>query len=406
MHFVEILVRQAHPGPAVPPYRTITQKLQDAAAYQRVEAIPWQVLVDDLAGTTHQVYGGLSDPIYLIDTEGRVAFYNMFANAPAVHQALTDLFAQGGRGVVRGGVDRFPHLGAALTNGWPALRRGLPQSVLDLMVATPGSPLPVWLGWQVRQLLAPLTLRSHPLPLPVKGALLALPALLAGVLLLLRRQAGATMPTRKREAELPDVHGRPPTLPKKAQRGSKPLQLTEDGSGPLFHRCYRADIAQPSGTRMALMRRIQGDPNTFSPPALARFEKIKGTLETMRVGDEYHIHITGPWDGPVRVSRVEPTAFALVTLEGHVEAGEIVMQLNPHPTRANAWRFEIHSWARSRDTVVDMLYSKLPLVKQAQTNMWLHFCQRVVEESGGELIGKIDVFTERAPYRGEVVGYE
>lgn len=399
-------MRQAHPGPAVPPYRTFTQKLQDAEAYQRAEVIPWEVLVDDLPGTTHQVYGGLSDPIYLIDSDGRVAFYNMFANAPAVHQALTELFAQGGRGVVHGGVDRFPHLGAALTNGWPALRRGLPQSVLDLMVATPGSPLPVWLGWQMRPLLAPLTLRSHPLPPPVTGALMALPALLAGLLLLLRRQVGATLPTREREVALPDVHGRPPTLPKRAQRGRKALQLTEDGSGPLFHRRYRADIAHPQGSRAALMQRIQSALNDFSPQTLARFEKLKGAPGGMGVGDEYHIHITGPWDGPVRVSRVAPTAFALVTLEGHVEAGEILMQLDPHPTRADAWRFEIHSWARSRDSVVDMLYSKIPLVKKAQSNMWIHFCQRVVEESGGELLGKIDLFTERAPYYGEVIAHE
>ena len=68
-----MLVRQAHPGPRVPPYRSLEQKLQDAHSYQRDEGIPWPVLVDDLAGTVHQVYGRLADPTYLIDADGRVA---------------------------------------------------------------------------------------------------------------------------------------------------------------------------------------------------------------------------------------------------------------------------------------------------------------------------------------------
>lgn len=187
MYFIDVLIRQAHPGPDVPPYQTFEQKLRDARAYQEQESIGWPVLVDDLEGTVHQVYGGLADPIYLIGTDGRVAYYNMWTHAPAVHDALLRLRAQGGRGVVRGeGVDRVPHMLAALTDGWRALRRGLPQSFVDMETAVPGQASGTWLGYQLRPLIAPLTLRAKPLPAPAKIGLIVGAA--ATVLLLLKNR--------------------------------------------------------------------------------------------------------------------------------------------------------------------------------------------------------------------------
>ncbi len=161
---MDILVRQAHPGPGVLPYRAIEQKARDARLYREQEGIPWPVLFDDLRGTVHQVYGGLSDPTYLLDADGRVAFYNLWTHAPTLHGAIEVLLAQGGRGIVRGGVDRQPHLLPALTNGWHGLERGLPQSATDLELA-------IWLGSRLRPLVGPLTLRSRPLPAPARLAL-------------------------------------------------------------------------------------------------------------------------------------------------------------------------------------------------------------------------------------------
>lgn len=37
--------------------------------------LAWTVIVDDLEGRTHQVYGGVADPTCLIDVDGPVAFY-------------------------------------------------------------------------------------------------------------------------------------------------------------------------------------------------------------------------------------------------------------------------------------------------------------------------------------------
>ena len=130
VEFVDVVIRQAHPRPGVPTYHSFEQKMHDAESYKREDNIAWTVLVDDLPGMTHQVYGGLADPTYIIDQEGRVAFYSMWTHAPTLHTSLEMLRAQGWRGVVGGGIDKTPHVAAAMTDGWNGLRRGLPQSLM------------------------------------------------------------------------------------------------------------------------------------------------------------------------------------------------------------------------------------------------------------------------------------
>lgn len=188
MHFVDILIRQAHPGPEVPSYQSFEQKWHDARRYQQEEGIPWTVLIDDLEGTTHQVYGGLADPTYLIDAEGYVAFYNMWTHVPTLHRAIALLLGQGGRGVVLGGIDSYPHLLPSLADGWRGLRRGLPQSFIDLETSAPTLASGTWLGHRLRPLLAPLALRAEPLPGPVRLGLAFATALLIFAVRRLNRQ--------------------------------------------------------------------------------------------------------------------------------------------------------------------------------------------------------------------------
>jgi hypothetical protein len=182
VHFVDVFIRQAHPGPAVPPYRAFEQKWTDAQRYQREEDIPWTILIDDLEGTTHQLYGGLADPTYLIDADGRVAFYNMWTHAPTLHKAIATLFQQDGRGIVMSGIDNWPHFLPSMTAGWRGLRRGLPQSFVDLETAAPTLASGTWLGHRLRPLLAPVALRAKPLPAPLRvGFVIAAALLLAGL---------------------------------------------------------------------------------------------------------------------------------------------------------------------------------------------------------------------------------
>lgn len=183
-----MLIRQAHPGPGVRPYASDADKLRDAERLQRDDAIPYPVLADDLPGTTHQTYGGLADPTYLLDADGRVAFYSMWTHAPTLHGAIERLVAQGGRGVVGDGVDRTPHLLSAFADGWHALRRGLLQSYTDLELSAPGMGAGLWAGYQLRPLLAPMALRARPLPTAARVGL-ALAAGVALALLVNRRRA-------------------------------------------------------------------------------------------------------------------------------------------------------------------------------------------------------------------------
>jgi len=158
--------------------------MHDGERYKNDDAIQYPVLVDDLEGSTHQVYGGNADPTYLIDSDGRVAFYNMMTHAPTLDEAIMELMEQGGQGVVHGGIDRTPHMLSSMADGWRGLRRGFPQSWIEMDLAMPGSGSSLWMTHQLRPLLAPLALRGKPLPTSAKigllvgaGAILALGAL-------------------------------------------------------------------------------------------------------------------------------------------------------------------------------------------------------------------------------------
>ena len=132
---------------------------------------------------------------------------------------------------------------------------------------------------------------------------------------------------------------------------------------------------------------------------MAKFEKVSGSPGEMKEGDEYQILITGPWNGPVRVAGVTPDKFKLVTLEGHLEAGEIQFRI----MKANETevRFEIESMARSRDAIVDFVYDKVPIAKKAQTEMWSCFCRRFGEHAcqlnskEKDRISEVTIKTER-----------
>jgi hypothetical protein len=150
------------------------------------------------------------------------------------------------------------------------------------------------------------------------------------------------------------------------------------------------------------MGHMQRDLNAFEPQNHARFSKTEGSPERMRVGDRFDITIAGPWNGAVRVVEVSPQSFSFVTLRGHPEAGQIRFRLTAHPERPGALRFEILSWARSRDMLVGLAFSAAG--KEIQKNAWAEFCMNVVEQSGGAQVGDVSVLTEERPFEKEVVG--
>jgi uncharacterized protein (UPF0548 family) len=210
------------------------------------------------------------------------------------------------------------------------------------------------------------------------------------------------VPVYAAQIEVATAQAMPYAIGSSALRGSAPLQILTTGTGPLYVRSYQVDLVNPAVDAETLMQNIVENINCYSPQALARFEKVKGDPDHIAVGDEYFIHITGPWNGPVRVIDVTPTSFTFVTLKGHLEAGEINFSVTDHPELSDALRFRIQSWARSSNMVTDLFYRVLGISQLAQTTMWTYFCEQAVEHSGGERPEKIEIMTHKTDVKNAI----
>jgi hypothetical protein len=215
-----------------------------------------------------------------------------------------------------------------------------------------------------------------------------------GVLLTAWSYMWRTTPMWRRETEgsWPD-DGPPAVDPAVSGEG---VQRPEDGAGPLFRRRYRARIHHTDMTAAELMAQLQTDPNRVAPGALAHFLKERGEQDGMRAGDEFVVHMPGPWNGPIRVVEVTPRSFRFVTLGGHIEAGQIEWRASDD---GDVLVFEIESWARGGDRLAYVLHDRIPMAKEVQLHMWTSVLERVARRSGGRLDEGIDIRTRRVELR-------
>jgi hypothetical protein len=174
------------------------------------------------------------------------------------------------------------------------------------------------------------------------------------------------------------------------------LQRRSDGFGPEVQRRYRVRISGSGMTPEGLIDALADDINRLSPTEVAWWEPT-GQASGMDSGDEYTIHMPGPWEGPVRVVDRQPTSVRLATLNGHMEAGEILFRTG---REGEDLRFEIESWARAGDPIFDVVYRRLGLGREMQGHMWVHVCERVAELCGGSVVGKVQVTTATAEEEG------
>lgn len=190
--------------------------------------------------------------------------------------------------------------------------------------------------------------------------------------------------------ELPD--DLPPKLPDGVSRDA--VQRVRDGTGPLLHRVYRARITGAALDPEGLMALIGADPNRVTPRRMARFHKAEGEEGSMRVGDEFLVHMPGPWNGPVRVVEKRPDGFRLATLDGHLEAGQIEWR---------AWRehgelvFAVESWSRQGDRLSALLHDRLRMAKEVQLYMWTTVVEHVARLAEGRLVDGVSVNTRHVP---------
>jgi len=169
------------------------------------------------------------------------------------------------------------------------------------------------------------------------------------------------------------------------------VQGPEDGTGPLVHRMYRTRMVGTSFTPERLVAVIAEDLDAVAPSEFASFQKVRGD-PGVAPGDKYIVRMPGPYDGPVQVVAKGPTSFRLVTLDGHLEAGQIEFRAD---SDHRSVVFTIESWARSADRFSDFLYTRLRLAKEVQLHMWTSVLNRVVELSGGQMEGGIVISTRR-----------
>ncbi|HET9721109.1 MAG TPA: DUF1990 family protein [Solirubrobacteraceae bacterium] len=184
----------------------------------------------------------------------------------------------------------------------------------------------------------------------------------------------------------------PPPLPDAVS--PEEIRTPRDGVGPLLHRLYRCRIQDARLRPHELMSRLQADPDLVAPRQIARFTKAAGEDGRMHVGDEFLVHMPGPWNGPVRTVEVRPDGFRFATLEGHLEAGQIEWR---------AWEQDgdlhvaVESWARGADRLSAILHDRLRMAKEVQLYMWTTVLERMPSQAGGCLADGVHVHTRRVP---------
>jgi Domain of unknown function (DUF1990) len=199
-----------------------------------------------------------------------------------------------------------------------------------------------------------------------------------------------TTPLHRRQLDgaLPD--DLPPALPDGVELGD--AQGPDEGEGPLLHRIYTARYAGARLDPEGLMACLQADPDRVAPRALSKFRKTAGEAGSMRVGDEFLVHMPGPWDGPVRVVAVTPRSFRFATLQGHLEAGQIEWRAGESEGRLT---FQIESWARAGDRLSAIMHDRLLMAKEVQLHMWSSVLERVGRLVEGRLERGLDIETRR-----------
>lgn len=183
----------------------------------------------------------------------------------------------------------------------------------------------------------------------------------------------------------------PPALPDDVSH--EHVQSPDGAHGPLLHRIYSCTIAGSDVEPAELIATLAADPNRVAPWQIARFRKTHGVEGRLAIGDEFLVHMPGPWDGPVRAVEVAADRFRFVTLAGHLEAGQVEWR---------AWndgnlRFAVESWARGGDRLSAFAHDRLRMAKEVQLYMWTSVVERVPRIVGGRLLDGVRVYTRRVP---------
>jgi hypothetical protein len=134
--FVFLYSREAHPGENFPAHRSMEQKLAHARAFKERFQIERPILVDDLVGTGHKLYGMVPNMTYIIGRGGKILFRADWTDPPTIEWAVQ--YIQNSRARRRDGFHMAPFYAEIVGYRWnnPAkVREGLaragPKAVED-----------------------------------------------------------------------------------------------------------------------------------------------------------------------------------------------------------------------------------------------------------------------------------
>ena len=209
---------------------------------------------------------------------------------------------------------------------------------------------------------------------------------LAGTVLVTWRYIWATTPLHRTECP-----GGPADRPPRVPREVLDDRVQLDGHGPLFHRRFRVQVSGAKLGAGELIDLVARDFKHFVPSEVVDVHLGARDGGGPDVGDELVVEMPGPWNGPVRIAHRDRTTVRLVTLRGHLEAGQV--QFRAADEDGGLLVFEIELWARAADRLVHLLYAHLRFAKEVQLNMWVRFCLAAVTTSGGKLVDGVHITT-------------
>ncbi len=109
--FYTVYVRENHPSEMFPAHETMDQKIKSANALKKDDKLDHDILVDDVAGSFHQIMGNFGNSIYVVGKDMRVSHWSPFTNAELLDKGIQSILASNGVGQEAefvGGTDTHP----------------------------------------------------------------------------------------------------------------------------------------------------------------------------------------------------------------------------------------------------------------------------------------------------------
>ena len=91
VNFLVLYVREAHPGVKIGPHASLEEKTEVAKRLKEELQDNREILVDDVDGTAHTMYGLFPDSIYIIDKDSTVIYRAVWNNIRHVDEILESL---------------------------------------------------------------------------------------------------------------------------------------------------------------------------------------------------------------------------------------------------------------------------------------------------------------------------